>query len=112
MRSTVGIPLLPAQAVAEGQGGGGCQGVKGFVAELDESDATIIASVKSIKGGKKQGTYATELVALRYAGFNPKKAKPRAARTGRGFFKNERKKAVRKVYQYHSMDASCRGLLK
>ena len=25
MRSTVGIPLLPAQAVAEGQGGGGCQ---------------------------------------------------------------------------------------
>jgi hypothetical protein len=26
MRSTVGIPLLPAQAVAEGQGGGGCQG--------------------------------------------------------------------------------------
>ncbi len=43
--------------------------VKGFVAELDESDATIIASVKSIKGGKKQGTYATELVALRYAGW-------------------------------------------
>ena len=27
MRSTVGIPLLPAQAVAEGQGGGGCQAV-------------------------------------------------------------------------------------
>lgn len=26
MRSTVGIPLLPAQAVAVGQGGGGCQG--------------------------------------------------------------------------------------
>ena len=25
MRSTVGIPLLPAQAVSEGQGGGGCQ---------------------------------------------------------------------------------------
>ena len=25
MRSTVGIPLLPEQAVAEGQGGGGCQ---------------------------------------------------------------------------------------
>ena len=25
MRSTVGISLLPAQAVAEGQGGGGCQ---------------------------------------------------------------------------------------
>ncbi len=27
MRSTVGIPLLPAQAVAFGQGGGGCQGI-------------------------------------------------------------------------------------
>ena len=26
MRSTVGIPFLCAQAVAEGQGGGGCQG--------------------------------------------------------------------------------------
>lgn len=26
MRSTVGISLLPAQAVAEGQVGGGCQG--------------------------------------------------------------------------------------
>jgi len=25
MRSTVGITLLPAQAAAEGQGGGGCQ---------------------------------------------------------------------------------------
>ena len=25
MHSTVGISLLPAQAVAEGQGGGGCQ---------------------------------------------------------------------------------------
>jgi len=42
--------------------------VKAFIAELD-SDATQIASVESVKGGKNQGTYASELVAIRYAGW-------------------------------------------
>jgi len=42
--------------------------VKAFVSELD-SDATQIASVESVKGGKNQGTYAAELVAIRYAGW-------------------------------------------
>ena len=49
------------------------QGVQGFIAVLDASDAENIgkagfpASVKSIKGGKSPGTYAVELVAIRYA---------------------------------------------
>ena len=34
MRSTVGIPLLPAQAVAEGQGGGGCQNLCSYEASI------------------------------------------------------------------------------
>lgn len=34
MRSTVGIPLIPAQAVAEGQGGGGCQAFSRVLVEL------------------------------------------------------------------------------
>ena len=38
MRSTVGIPLLPAQAVAEGQGGGGCQ----LLAHLEERNAVLL----------------------------------------------------------------------
>ena len=41
MRSTVGIPLLPAQAVAEGQGGGGCQPTNtaiGAVLEAENRD--------------------------------------------------------------------------
>lgn len=42
--------------------------VKAFIDELD-LEARNCASVKSIKGGKNQGTYATELVALRYAGW-------------------------------------------
>jgi len=40
--------------------------VQAFVAALN-SDATQIASVNSVKGGKNQGTYASELVAIRYA---------------------------------------------
>lgn len=56
------------------------QGVQAFVAELDHqnqceemhtaqniSKAGFPASVKSIKGGKAPGTYAVELVAIRYA---------------------------------------------
>lgn len=44
--------------------------VQSFVAALDAEnlgDATIIASVHSVKGGKTQGTWAAELVAIRYA---------------------------------------------
>lgn len=33
------------------------------------SDATGVASVVSVRGGKNQGTYATELVAMKYAGW-------------------------------------------
>lgn len=49
------------------------QGVQGFIDALDASDAENIskagnpASVKSIKGGKSPGTYAVEIVAIRYA---------------------------------------------
>lgn len=35
--------------------------------DAEESDATKIASVHSVKGGKNQGTYAVELIAIRYA---------------------------------------------
>lgn len=42
--------------------------VKAFVEALD-SEAQNCASVETIKGGTDQGTYATELVALRYAGW-------------------------------------------
>ena len=52
------------------------EGVKAFVAAVDEdakSDAENPASVHSVKGGKSQGTYAVELVAIRYAAWiNPK----------------------------------------
>lgn len=51
--------------------------VQAFIAAYDaeESDATkiasgdakIFASVHSVKGGKSQGTYAAELIAIRYA---------------------------------------------
>lgn len=43
--------------------------VKAFVAAYDasESDAGFTASVHSVKGGKSQGTYAAELIAIRYA---------------------------------------------
>ncbi len=41
------------------------ESVKAFVQEL--TDATKIASVVSVKGGTNQGTYAVELVAIRYA---------------------------------------------
>ncbi len=34
-----------------------------------EADATFLASVKSIKGGVKQGTWAIEIVAMKYAGW-------------------------------------------
>lgn len=37
-----------------------------FIAAVD---AIGVASVQSIKGGKNQGTYATELVAMKYAGW-------------------------------------------
>ena len=52
-------------------------GIKAFVSayDSDENDATKIASgdvqkctsVHSVKGGKSQGTYAAELIAIRYA---------------------------------------------
>jgi hypothetical protein len=43
--------------------------IQAFIAALDASpvDAILIASVHSVKGGKSQGTYAVELVAIRYA---------------------------------------------
>lgn len=46
-------------------------GIKEFVDTLDgkNSDALFVASVKTVKGGKNQGTFACELVALRYAGW-------------------------------------------
>lgn len=53
------------------------EGVKAFVAAYDadendvqkrtSNDAKIFASVHSVKGGKSQGTYAAELIAIRYA---------------------------------------------
>lgn len=52
------------------------QGVQGFIAALDASDAensgkaenpALVKSIKSVKGGKSPGTYAVELVAIRYA---------------------------------------------
>lgn len=50
-------------------------GVQAFIAALDasqESDVQNCTSVHSSKGGKNQGTYAVELVALRYAAWmNP-----------------------------------------
>lgn len=42
--------------------------VKSFIGALD-SDATIIASLNTVKGGKGQGTYGSELLAIRYAGW-------------------------------------------
>ena len=44
-------------------------GIQRFVAALDarNTDAKKVASVHSVKGGKNQGTYAAELVAIRYA---------------------------------------------
>jgi hypothetical protein len=42
--------------------------VSAYIQEIDR-DATGIASVLSLKGGKHQGTYAVRLVALRYAGW-------------------------------------------
>lgn len=50
-------------------------GVQAFIAEIDsknndlESDGQKRASVKSTKGGKSQGSFACELVAMRYAGW-------------------------------------------
>ena len=43
--------------------------IKAFIEALDadQPDATRIASVHSVKGGKTQGTWAAELVAIRYA---------------------------------------------
>lgn len=43
--------------------------IKAFIDALDadQPDATRIASVHSVKGGKSQGTWAAELVAIRYA---------------------------------------------
>ena len=43
--------------------------IKAFIDALDsdQPDATRIASVNSVKGGKSQGTWAAELVAIRYA---------------------------------------------
>lgn len=52
------------------------QGVQGFIAALDASGAensgkaenpALVKSIKSVKGGKSPGTYAVELVAIRYA---------------------------------------------
>lgn len=46
------------------------QQIRRFVAAL--SDATKIASVQTIKGGKEQGSWGLELVAIRYAAWlNP-----------------------------------------
>lgn len=42
--------------------------VKSFIAAL-ESDVQNCTSVKTSKGGKSQGTYAVELVAMKYAGW-------------------------------------------
>lgn len=44
-------------------------GVKAFVSAYDaeESDVQKCTSVHSVKGGKNQGTYAAELIAIRYA---------------------------------------------
>lgn len=44
-------------------------GVQAFIAALDEEkgNVQICTSVNSIKGGKNPGTYAVELVAIRYA---------------------------------------------
>jgi hypothetical protein len=42
--------------------------VKAFVSELN--DAKKIASVKSIKGGKEQGSWGHELIAIRYAAWH------------------------------------------
>lgn len=44
-------------------------GVKAFIAALDarQGDVQNRTSVHSVKGGKSQGTYAVELVAIRYA---------------------------------------------
>lgn len=52
------------------------QGVQAFISALDVSDAenigkaenpALVKSIKSVKGGKSPGTYAVELVAIRYA---------------------------------------------
>ena len=51
------------------------QGVQAFIAVLDAENmgkAENSASVKSVKGGKTPGTWAAELVAIRYAAWiNP-----------------------------------------
>lgn len=57
---------------------------KGFIAELD-SDAKIFASVIRKKGGTDQGTYATELVALRYAGWIAPRFEVEVYRTFQGY---------------------------
>ena len=54
--------------------------VKAFVEALD-LEARNCASVKTIKGGTGQGTYATELVALRYAGWISAKVEVEVYRT-------------------------------
>lgn len=45
------------------------EGVQAFIAALDaeKGDVQKSTSVHSVKGGKSQGTYAVELVAIRYA---------------------------------------------
>nr|WP_230684178.1 KilA-N domain-containing protein [Enterobacter ludwigii] len=66
--------------------------VRRFVDEL--SDATKIASVKTIKGGKDQGTWGMELVAIRYAAWIEPKFEIQVYNT---FAEAKRQKAMARV---------------
>lgn len=63
--------------------------VNRFVQEL--TDATIIAPVKTIKGGKNQGSWGLELVAIRYAAWIEPKFEIQVYNT---FVEAKRKKAL------------------
>lgn len=67
--------------------------IGGFIEALD-SDATMIASVKAIKGGKNQGTYAAELVAIRYAGWIDPSFEIKVYSTFQAVAKGEIQKAI------------------
>lgn len=63
-----------------------------FVQEL--TDATIIASVKTIKGGKNQGSWGLELVAIRYAAWIEPKFEIQVYNT---FVEAKRQKALAEI---------------
>lgn len=69
------------------------QSVKDFIVYLDTQNKGI-ASVESIKGGKNQGTYAVELVAIRYAAWIDPEFEIRVYQSFQALAKGEIEKAL------------------